>query len=139
MLIFCRKTSNLSKALCSPVIYYEFFVMKPPCHRHICSIKRLFCQNYTLNYGPLRSIRCPFFLIFHGKVNAPIPKFCKKTDHVLKNTLLSGAYFVLKRQFAKRYSALISFFFNCDFKTPIFGVKTSILTRLYYIIDKQNQ
>ena len=77
--------------------------------------------------------------IFHERITALIPKFCKKTVHSLKNTLLSGAYFVLNRQFAKRYSALISFFFKLDFKTPIFGVKTSILTRLYYIIDKQNQ
>ena len=118
MLIFCRKTSNLSKALCSPVIYYEFFVMKP-----------LLSSSYLLNktsilsklYTKLWAIKVntmPFFSDFSRKSQRshPIPKFCKKTAHVLKNTLLSGAYFVLKRQFAKRYSALISFFLNWTLK-----------------------
>ena len=55
-------------------------------------------------------IRCSFFPIFHEKIPALMPKFCQKTVHSLKNTLLSGAYFVKKRQFSKKHSTLMLFF-----------------------------
>ena len=120
MLIFCRKTSNLSKALCSLVIYYEFFVMKPLLTSSYCSIKRLFCQNYTLNYGSLRSMRWPFFLIFHGKVNALMPIFCIKNCHSLRNTLF--------------WCNFIEIFHDPLLSSPYLFTKNtnSVITKLYY-------
>ena len=52
-----------------------------------------------------------------------MPRFCQKHVHSLKNTMLSCNFFLI---FHEKHPSVM----------PIFGKKTSILSKLYYILSK---
>ena len=56
-----------------------------------------------------------FFPDFSRKNNCSHAQILSKNCPFSKNTLLSGAYFVKKRKFSKKDSALISFFLICKY------------------------
>ena len=84
-----------------------------------------------------------FFSIFLRKKNSSSDAniFSKSVDTFSKNTLLVCPYFVNKRVFSQIY--MYFFFSICFTKTPslmpIFGKKTSILSKLHYIIGQKSQ
>ena len=120
MLIFCRKTSNLSKALCSPVIYYEFFVMKP-----------LLSSSYLLNKTSILSKL--YTKLWAIKVNT-MPFF---SDFSRKSQRSHAHILYQKLPFSKKHSVLMQFFWNFSWSPavePIFGHKNanSVITKLQY-------
>ena len=46
--MYYEKTSDLSKTLCSHVIFFKFFMKNPCCQAHISSKNRPISQNYTI-------------------------------------------------------------------------------------------
>merc|ERR1711973_733062 len=71
MFMFYEKTSVLSKTMCSHVIFFQVFYEKPR------AVKPIYGQKTSnlskLHYfGPKKTIGCPSFLIFHGKIIALI-------------------------------------------------------------------
>ena len=70
------------------------------------------------------------------------PYFVKKI-HFLKTSVLSCSYFVKKRSFSQKQNALISFFQNFHEEPPavkpILSQKTSILSKLRYIMGHKSQ
>ena len=120
MLIFCRKTSNPSKALCSLVIYYEFFVMKP-----------LLSSSYLLNKASILSKL--YTKLWAIKVNAMafFSDFSRKSQRSHAHILYQ------KLPFSKKHSILMQFYWNFSWSPPvepIFGHKNanSVITKLYY-------
>ena len=90
MLIFCHKTSILSKTLCSRVIFFLIFMIHPCCHARIWSKKCQFCQNY-IKLWTKKVYRMPFFPISHKKSFLSFPYFVKKRPFS-ENKLLSCQY-----------------------------------------------
>ena len=87
-----------------------------------------------------KSKSVPFFSDLHGKITLLMLKFCRKNVNYLKNTLLSCPNFAKKRQFSQKQCALMSFFQffqKTPTVVPIICQTTSILSKLYYIMDKQ--
>ena len=94
MPIFCSKTSNFSKTLCSHFIFFKFH-MKNTLSCSYLTKNCQFCQNYTILLAK-KVNRMPFFPIFHVKITALMPMLCQKDVHSLKNTLLSYPYCIEK-------------------------------------------
>ena len=101
---------------------------------------RQFCQHYTISWAKKvntmlflsdfsRKNHCSHAYIlskkppFSKKHNVLIPIFNQKIVHSLKNTVLSCHFFNI---FFKKPTAVM----------PIFGKKTSILSKLHYIFSK---
>ena len=85
--MFYEKTSVLSKTMCSHVIFFQVFYEKSPCcHAHIWS-KNVKSVKITL-FWEKKTIGCPSFLIFHGKIIALISNvhILSKIVHSLKIT-----------------------------------------------------
>ena len=118
-LYFLKKTSVLSKTWCSHVILSKFFMENPllSC-LHIFSQKNV-CSVKTTHYyhGSKKSIRCPFFPIFHE--NARMPIYCRKNVHSLKNTMLSFPYFVKKTLILSKTRCSSVLFFDIIMKNPL--------------------
>ena len=82
-----------------------------------------------------------FLPIFDKKSLLSFPYFVKINVYFLENKRLSCPYLVKKRQFFQKHGALISFLYNILQKTPavmpIFGQKTSILSKLHNIMGQK--
>ena len=139
---FVKKKSILSKTQCSHVIFFNFLWKIPYCHAHIWS-KNVNSVKTTLYYGPTKSIGCPFFPIFHEKIPALMTIFCQKNVHSLKNKLLSCLYFVKKSILSKTLRSHVIFFQIFHEKPlllcPYLVKKTSILSKLHYIMGQKSQ
>ena len=110
MPIFCQKTSNLTKTLCSHIIFFEFSMKNPllPCPYLVEKSK--FCQNYTILWQK-KVNRMPFSSDFSRKNYCPnahvvskrrpfskkhialMPIFCQKNVSSFKNTVLPYYFF----------------------------------------------
>ena len=138
MSIFCQKNVQSPKTKCSDVIFLSFHE-KPNAFKHIIFVdlvrKRHFCQTnvYILGHKSQQNALffqffakksvplCPYFIKkgpFSKKYNALIPLFCQKTL-IFKNTGTSCHFF---QNYHEKPAAVM----------PIFGQKTSILSKLYY-------
>ena len=141
MLICCQKTSILWKTMLS-CHFFWIFVKNPYCYAHIWSEKCQFCQNYIRLWSQ-KVNRMAFLPIFDKKSLLSFPYFVKINVYFLENKRLSCPYLVKKRQFFQKHGALISFLYNFLWKTPavipIFGQKTSILSKLHNIICQKSQ
>ena len=117
---FLKNTSILSKTRYSHDIVSKFFMKNPllSC-LHIFSQKNVCSVKTTLYYyhGSKKSIRCPFFPIFHE--NARMPMYCRKNVHSLKNTMLSFPYFVKKTFILSKTRCSPVFFFDIIMKNPL--------------------
>ena len=83
----------------------------------IWSKKRQFYQP-ALYYGSKKSIGCPLYPIFHGKITSLMPIFCQENVHSRKNTLLSYPYFVEKTSnLSKTRCSHVNFCSNFTWKT----------------------
>ena len=100
MPVFVEKTSNLSKILCSHVIFFFKFEMKNPAAVMPISYlikKRQFCQNWFILW--IKKVnRMSFFSDFNGKITSLIPIFCKENVHSGKNTMLFSPDFIKKKR-----------------------------------------
>ena len=140
---FVERTSIFSKTLYSHVIFLTFTWKTPCCHVYIWSKNRQFCQNY-LYYGSKKSIGCSFFFpIFYGKITSLMPIFCQENVHSQKNTMLWSSYFIKKRPVFQKHCALMSVFQNFHenslLSSPYLVKKTSILSKLHYIMNKSKR
>ena len=112
----------------------------PYCYAHIQSEKCQFCQNYIRLWSQ-KVNRMAFLPIFDKKSLLSFPYFVKINVYSLENKRLSCPYLVKKRQFFQKHGALIYFFYNILQKTPavmpIFGQKTSILSKLHNIMGQK--
>ena len=142
MPIFCPKNVNSLKhnALISFLLVFHG---KPPAVIPIFDQKNVNSVKTTVYYGPKMSIACPFFPIFHEKNTrshshifvekrlfsenhtALMPIFCRKSVHLLKNTVLPCH---LLQIFHEKTHA----------STPIFDQTSlnSVKTTLYYGLKK---
>ena len=71
---FVKKTSILTKTHCSHIIFSNFEWKNSCFHTHIKS-NNFNSVKTTLYYRPKKSIGCPLFLIFEGKITALMPYF----------------------------------------------------------------
>ena len=74
---------------------FQIFHEKPPAFIPNLVKKLHFCQNSTLHDGPIKTIRCPFFRIFHEKITAQMRILWQKNFDSQK-TDCSHAYNVEK-------------------------------------------
>ena len=126
---FCLKT------LCSHVLFFHFFHEKLPAVMHMIGQKTVNSVKTTLNYGPKKSIGCPFFPISHEKITALMSIFCQKRPFS-KNKELSYPYFVQKNFPSLKNKVLSCLFFIFLIKTPytyahiwsknVYSVKTTL-------------
>ena len=109
--IFCQKTSILSKPLCSHVILCTFF-MKTPLRSCPYLVKKstiLSKLHFIFYYGSKKSIKCPFFLIFHEKCLRSYPFSDKKTSFIYKTKCSRSHILSKKCQFSQKHGILVSF------------------------------
>ena len=86
---FVWKSSILSKALCSRVIFSNFSSKTSCCHAQIWS------KNINSVKTTIKKLNgMPFFPILYKKITTPMPIFCHKKLLSSKNTLLFCLYFV---------------------------------------------
>ena len=112
-------TTTISKTQCSHVIFFQDFPWKSPCcHTHICSKKRKFCQNYTILWVLKKALGCPFFPIFHEKMDALMPKFCQQNVHSLKKDTAPMPIFCQKNVHSLKNTFSHVIFSNFSWKTP---------------------
>ena len=100
-----------------PCHFFRTFHEKPPVVMPISDQKNVNSVNTTQYYGPKKSIGCPFFPIFHWKITALIPIFCKKHKFSKKQSALKYI-FNQKTSIISKYCALMSFFSNFSYKSP---------------------
>ena len=105
--------------------------------------KRQFCQDYTIYYGPKKSIGCPFFQ-FHEKKKCSHAHVLSKNVHSLKTNCSRAHVLSCKRLFFPKHCALMYFFFifcmkNSCYHAHIWSKKTSILPKLDYILGQKSQ
>ena len=81
--LYFVKKSILSKTLRSHVIFFSNFSWKTPAVMPIFGQKNVNSVKTTLYYGSKKSIGCPFFPIFHEKINALMPIFYQKYVYFL--------------------------------------------------------
>ena len=109
----------LTKKSLAHVIFFKFF-MKNPLLSSPYMVKKTSNLSKLHYFGPEKTIGCPSFLIFHGKIIALI-----STAHIFwkncpfsKNHLFLCPYYVKKHPFSRKQIALISFLSNFLLKTP---------------------
>ena len=98
---FVKKTSILSKTLVLSYHFFNFFIKNPCSHSHIWSTKRQFYKHYPLwakkvDFTKKSMLSCPSLvnkLPFSKKDATPIPIFCQKNVHSLKNVVFSCHFF----------------------------------------------
>ena len=132
MPVFVEKTSNLSKILCSHVIFFQIWNEKPRCcHAHIIfDQKRQFCQKLIVLW--IKKVnRTSFFSDFHRKITSLMPIFCKEDVNYRKKNLLSSPYFIKKTSALSKTRCSDVIFSKILWKTP------SCLSRPYLIKKRQ--
>ena len=109
--------------------FFQIFHEKAPVVMPILGQKNVISVKTTLYYGKKKSVGCSFFQKrpFPKKQTALMPIFCPKNVYSLKNTVLT-----------------CNFFFKFVMKNPLLSCpylvkKTSILTKLYYIMGQKSQ
>ena len=129
------KKRPFSQKLCALISFFSFFYEKLPALMPIIGQKNVNSVNTTLYYGPKKLVsrknQCSHAHIvkklpFSKKHTAPVPIFCQKNVHSLKNVVFS-----------------CHFFSNITWKTlpsrPYLVKKTSILLKLQYIMGQKTQ
>ena len=101
---FVKNMSILHKHIALMSFFWNF-LWKPLLSRPQFVKKRQFCQDYTIYYGPKKSIGCPFFQ-FHEKKMLSCPCFIEKRPFS-KNKLLSCACFVMQTSIFPKHCALM--------------------------------
>ena len=124
--------------------FFLIFHEKHPAVMPIFGKKTFNFAKTTLYYGPIKSIEWHFFPIFDEKINALMPIYCPKNINSLKSILLSCPYIARKRPFSQKHVALMSFSYIYLHQKPppvipILGQKTSILSKLYYMMGQKSQ
>ena len=120
-----KKTSLLSKTLCSYVVFVKFFVKNTLLASHIWPKK---VDSITSYYGPKKSIGCPFFPISHEKISAVMPIFCQQNVHSLK-THCSYVH-ILSKKINSLNNKVLSYHFFFVFK---FVMKNPLLSYPYFV------
>ena len=124
--------------------FFQIFHEKPHAGMPIFGQKNVNFVKTTINYGPKKSKGCPFESHFSRKnINSHahilskkrpfqknhaslMPIFCQKNVHYLKNTMLSCHLFQFFHE-----KPLLSY--------PYLVKKTSILSKLHYIMGQKSQ
>ena len=140
MPVFVEKTSNLSKILCSHVIFFSNLKWKTPllsCPYHIWS-KNVNSVKTDLYYGSKKLIGCPFFPILTEKSPLSFPYFVKKTS-ILEKTQCSSVQISSKKNVQSLKTLCANdIFSNILWKTRCFQAHiwsknvNSVKTTLYY-------
>ena len=137
MPIFYQTTSILSKTQCSHVIFFKFPMRNPLL---LCQylVKKLPCQDYTIWWAKKVNRMSFFFLHFSRKNQCSHAHSLSKQRPISKNTLFLCPYFIKKRHFCMNTVLSCLFFQNLNDNSPavmpIFGQKSSILSKLQYIM-----
>ena len=104
---FVKKTSILSKTRCSHV-FLKFFMKNPLLS---CPSKNVISVKTTLYYEPKRRQKA-LFPIFHEKIIALMPIFCKIISSLYKPHY-SHVHILSKKQiFSQKHCTLMPFSFN---------------------------
>ena len=142
--MFYEKMSVLSKTLCS-CHFFQVFYEKPP------AVKPIYGQKTSnlskLHYfGPEKTIGCPSFLIFHGKIIALISTahIFSKNRPFSKNHLFLCPYYVKKTSILTKTNCshiiFIKIFIKNSLRSYLYLVKkTSILSKLHIMTKKVNR
>ena len=111
------------------MLFFQNFHEKAPFVMPILGQKNVISFKSTLYYGKKSSIGCYFFQKrpFSKKQTALMPIFCPKNVYSLKNTVLTCNFFF---QFCHGKPPAVM---------PMFGQKTSILSKRYYIMSQKSQ
>ena len=120
--------------------FFSNFPWKTPCCRvPIWWNKKVNSVKTTPYYGQKKFIRCLFFR-FREKIDALVSIFCQ---NMYKHTALMPIFCQLNTLSLKNTILLCHFCRIFDEKpppfSPLFSQKTSILSKLHYILDEKNQ
>ena len=124
ILLLCPYKRPFSQKHGALMSFFQIFHEKAPAVMPILGQKNVNSIKTTLYYGPRKSIGCFFFF---------------KNVHSLINKPLSCPYFVQKTSMLSKTRCSHVIFFQICHEKPsavmhIFGQKTSILSKLYYIM-----
>ena len=101
-------------------------------------VKKLPCQDYTIWWAKKVNRMSFFFLHFSRKNQCSHAHSLSKQRPISKNTLFLCPYFIKKRHFCMNTVLSCLFFQNLNDNSPavmpIFGQKSSILSKLQYIL-----
>ena len=123
--------------------FFHFFYKNPILLCPYLVKKRIFCQNYTILWA-IKVNKMPFFPDFLLKNR------CSHTQFILKIRLFFKEETALKSMFcqktfipSKKLCSHVIFFFLLVFEKspavkPIFGKKTSVLSKLHYILGQKS-
>ena len=142
--MFYEKMSVLSKTLCS-CHFFKFF-MKNPLLSSPYMVKKTSNLSKLHYFGPEKTIGCPSFLIFHGKIIALISTahIFSKNRPFSKNHLFLCPYYVKKTSILTKTNCshiiFIKIFIKNSLRSYLYLVKkTSILSKLHIMTKKVNR
>ena len=143
MPIFCRKNVNSHENTSLSYIFLGF-LEKPLVGKPLFGQKTSIMSKMHYNMGK-KVNGMPFFPIFYEKFTAPIPMICQKHVHSLKTHIALMPVFCRKNVQSFKNTVLSCHFFQILNEKPqrchahiIFDQKTSILSKLYYIMDQKS-
>ena len=124
------KKRPFSQKQCALMSFFFKFFMKNPLLSSPYMVKKTSNLSKLHYFGPKKTIGCPSFLIFHGKIIALISNayILSKIFHSLKITCSYAHIMSKKHPFSQKQIALISFLSKILIKKlpafmPIFGQK----------------
>ena len=140
--ILLKKTCILQTTVLSCHFFSNFSWKTLCCQALVLSKNRQFCQNYIIFWAQKVNGRF-LFSGFSRKNNCCYTHILSKNVYSLKTQYSHAHNLSKKRQFSRKHIALVSFFSKFSWKTlychaPVWSKKTSILSKLHYIMGEKS-
>ena len=137
MCMFCQKNFHSPKTRCSHVTFSNFSWITPCFEAYILSEDVNSVKPNVYIMGHKSQQNALFFRFFTKKPLIPCPYFVKKSQYSKKYIALMPLFYHQKTFISKNTVISCHFFFQNSHEKPsavmpIFGRKTSILSKLYY-------